>query len=286
MPEGALEFVKVLRELSRRKKLVALVLAISLFTGFILAFKPGFPPQSRQYQVWLASSDVLVDTRNSQVVAVGGLGADLSVLTGRANLIGSLTTSGELKNAIAKSAGIPANELVVVPPTGAPGLPPAPVVPAGAKGLSDADTVKLSTSIAATLPILHVTAQAPSRETALKLSRAVIVALKEYLSSVAASQKVPAAHRLVVREFGAPVAGVATRGLPRRFALAATAILALLGCGAIIGASWLVRSWKQIEEAEGRGAPGGDPPAIRSLAGQPSQPAPKADEPPALGLRR
>lgn len=276
-----MEFVKVLRELSRRKKLVAFVLAISLLTGFVLAFKPGFPPQSRQYQVWLAYSDVLVDTRNSQVVAVGGLGSDLSVLTSRANLIGNLTTSGELKSAIAQSAGFPAGKLVVVPPASAPGLAPAPVVPAGAKGLSDADTVKLSTSIDDTLPILHVTAQAPSRETALKLSGAVIVALKRYLSSVAAAQEVPAAHRLVVREFGAPVAGTMTRGLPRRFALAAALVLALLGCGAILGASWLVRSWKQIEAAEGRGAPG-DPPPVRTLP----EPASKTGQSSLLGLRR
>lgn len=271
-----MELVKVLRELSRRRKLVALVLGISLLTGILLAFKPGFPPQSRQYQVSLASSDILVDTRDSQVVAVNGRGPDLSTLTSRANLLGNLMTSGPLKDAIARSAGVPSDELVVVPPANpnTPGVAPVPVTPPAALGVSDVDATILTFSTDESLPILHVVAQAPDVETARKLSGGTIVELTRYLGSVAASQEIPTAHRLVVREFGAPLAGTATRGLPRRFALAATVILALLGCGAIVGGSWFIRSWKQIEEAEGRGAPaseGAEPPPP---GGQPTGPAP------------
>jgi len=62
-------------------------------------------------------------------------------------------------------------------------------------------------------------------------------------------------HQLVVRQISPPLAETATRGLPRRYALAATIVLILLGCGAIVGSSWFMRSWRQIEEAEGRGHP-------------------------------
>jgi hypothetical protein len=117
----------------------------------------------------------------------------------------------------------------------------------------DVDATILSLSTDETLPILHVVAQAPSTETARKLSGATIVAVRRYLGSVAASQHIPAANQLVVRQFGAPVAQTATRGLPRRYALIATIVLAVLGCGAIIGGSWFARSWRQIEEAEARG---------------------------------
>jgi hypothetical protein len=250
-----LELVKILRELSRRRRLVAPVLGVSLLVGLLLAFKPGLPPQSRQYQVSLASADILIDTSDSQVVAIGGKGPDLPTLAGRANLIGNLMTAGPLKEAIAKQAGVPASEISVVPPANVntPGVVPAPVTPPAARGVPDVDATVLSLSTDETLPILHVVAQAPSTDTARKLSSATIVAVRRYLGSVAASQHIPAANQLVIRQFGAPVAQTATRGLPRRYALIATIVLALLGCGAIIGGSWFARSWRQIEEAEARG---------------------------------
>jgi hypothetical protein len=250
-----LELVKFLRELSRRRRLVGLVLGFALLVGLLLAFKPGLPPQSRQYQVSLASADILIDTSDSQVVAIGGKGPDLTTLAGRANLIGNLMTGGPLKNAIARDAGIPRSQISVVLPANVntPGVVPAPVTPPASRGLADAEATVLNLSVDETLPILHVVAQAPDSQTALKLSSATIVAVRGYLGSVAASQHIPAANQLVVRKFGAPVAQTAIRGLPRRYAVVATILLALLGCAAIVGGSWFARSWRQIEEAEARG---------------------------------
>lgn len=266
--EVALELVRILRELSRRKRLVALVLGISFLIGFLLAFKPGVPPQSRQYEVALASSSLLVDTRDSQVVSLGKRSPDLPTLASRASLLGNLMSSGPLKNAIAGDAGISPEKLTVVPPANpeTPGVEPTPVTTRASREVPDAKALRLSLSADAALPILNVVAQAPDTATARKLSAGTIIGLKRYLGSVAASQDIPAARQLVIRKFGASVEGVATRGLPRRFALAATVFLALLGCGAIVGGSWFVRSWRQMEAAErrGRSDPGEEP--IRDLA--------------------
>lgn len=254
-----MELVKIMRELWGRKILAAAVLGVSLLVGLLLAFRPGLPPHSRQYEVSLSSADILVDTRDSQVAAVNGHGPDLPTLAARANLIGNLMTGGPLKDAIAKRAEVPAGALVVVPPANpaTPGVPALPVRPPGSRGLSDAESTILSLSTDENLPILHIVAQAPSESSARKLTAATVAELKKYVGTVAASQDIPAVHQLVVREFGAPVAESATRGLPRSYALGAALALALLGCGAIIGGSWFVRSWKQIDEAEGRGRPGG-----------------------------
>jgi hypothetical protein len=279
-PEGPLQLVKILRELSRRRRLVVLVLAVSLLVGFLLAFRPGFPPQSRQYQVSVALSDILIDTSDSQVVAVGGRGPDLPTLAGRANLIGNLMTSGPLKDAIARQAKIKPGVLIVTPPgnVNTPGVAPVPVKTAASRDTPDAEATILSLSTEETLPIIHVTAQAPDAATARRLSAGTIVALRQYLGSVAASQHVPAADQLVVRQFGPPLVETATRGLPRRFALGATIVLALLGCGAIVGSSWFMRSWRQIEAAESRGHAGVeevvDPPVDPPVAAaEPSRPA-------------
>jgi hypothetical protein len=270
-----LELVRTLRELWRRKGLVALVLIASVLLGFLLAFRPGVPPKSRQYEVSLAASDILIDTSNSQVVAVGGRAPDLPTLASRANLLGNLMTSGPLKDSIADRAGIPPDKLVVVPPPNPnnPGVAPAPVKPPASKGVPDSEAVVLTLSTDETLPILHTIAQAPNLETANRLSRATIGGLRTYLGSVAAAQDIPTARQLVIRKFGAPLAGDAKRGLPRRYALAAMIIVALLGCGAILGGSWFIRSWKQIEDAESRGrSPDGPAPEAGAQVSDAAEP--------------
>lgn len=255
-----MELVKILREVWSRKGLLAIVLGVSVLTGLLLAYSPGLPPQSRQYQVSLASSDILVDTSNSQVVDVGGRGPDLPTLAGRANLLGNLMTVGPLKDAIAERAGVSPDDLVVVPPANAetPGVAPVPVGTSQSHSVPDAEATILTLSTDEALPILHVVAQAPDPTTASRLSGGTIVELKKYLGSVAATQEIPTAHQLVMRQFGTPLVGTATRGLPRSFALAVTIVLILLGCGAIVGGSWFIRSWKQIEETEARGRADGD----------------------------
>lgn len=247
-----MELVKILRELWRHKVLVAAVLVLSLLAGYLLAFRPGLPPQSRQYEVAIASSDILVDTRNSQVVAVGRRGPDLPTLAGRANLMGNLMTSGKLKEDIAKRAGVSAEELIVVPPAdpSTPELPPVPVKPRGSIAIPAEEATILTLSTDEALPILHVEAQAPSLGVARELSAATLIELRRYLATVAADQDVPVANQLVVREFGAPLAGFTVRGLPRRYALVATIALILLGCAAILGWAWLVRNWKAVGAKE------------------------------------
>ena len=256
-----MELVKILREVWSQKRLVAIVLIVAALTGLLLAYHPAFPPQSRQYRVSIASSNILVDTSNSQVVDVGEHGPDLPILAGRANLLGNLMTAGPLKNAIAKRGGISPDDLVVVPPANAetPGVAPVPVKTSQSGKVPDAEAIILTLSTDSTLPILHVVAQAPDPDTARKLSGGTIVELQNYLGSVAASQKIPRAHQLVMRQFGTPVVGTATRGLPRSLALAAAMIVALLGCAAIVGGSWFIRSWRQIEEAERVASAGGTP---------------------------
>jgi hypothetical protein len=250
------ELVKIFRELWRRKFLVAAVLIVSLLVGSLLAFKPGLPPHSRQYEVSLSSADILVDTRDSQLATVNGHGPDLPTLAARANLIGNLMTGGPLKEAIAEQAGIPAEDLIVVPPPNpaTPGVAAVPVGSPATAGLTDAESTILTLSTDESLPILHITSQAPNQEDARRLTEATIEELKNYVGGVATTQKIPAIRRLVVREFGAPVAETAVRGVPRSYAVGAFLALLMLGCGAIIGGSWFIRSWKQIAAEESHGA--------------------------------
>jgi hypothetical protein len=258
------ELFKVLREIQRHKILVVLVVCVSAAIGFLLAFKPGFPPQSRQYQQAIASSDILIDTRNSQVVDVGGHGPELSTLASRANLLGNLMTTGPLKETIAAAADVRPENLVVVPPANAetPGVTPTPVETGHGVHVPSTERSTLTFSTDDTLPILHVVAEAPDTETANALALATVVKLRQYLSSIAATQRIPAARQLVVRQFGAPTITTVTRGVAHSLAIIVTVALVLLGCGAIVGGSWFSRRWKEftVEEANADRKSGGDGP--------------------------
>lgn len=275
-----MELVRILRELSRRKRLVALVLVGSLTVGLLLAFKPGVPPQSRQYDVALAASNILVDNRHSQLAATRGSGAGLPTLSARANLLANLMTSGRLKEAIAKRAGLTPSELTVVLPANPASAEQAKV----SQSVPDAKAKTLSVSVEEGLPIIDVAAQAPSVDTARLLAGGAVVALRQYLASVSASQDIGAARQLAVRQFGPPAVGLATRGLPRSTALIVALGLALLGCGAIVGGSWFVRMWRQLGEAESRGRGGGEDLAAVSPA--PAGPAALSTNGTAEGERR
>jgi hypothetical protein len=250
------QLYKILREIQRRKWLVVAVVCVSAVIGFLLAFKPGLPPQSRQHQQAIASSDILIDTRNSQVVDVGGHGPELSTLASRANLLGNLMVTGPLKETIAQTAGVAPENLVVVPPANAetPGVAPAPVETGHGVNVPKSERSTLTFSTDDTLPILHVVAEAPDAETARKLALATVVNLRKYLASIAATQQIPAARQLVVRQFGAPTVRTVTRGVPHSLALALAVILALVGCGAIVGGSWFARRWKEFARQEAEGA--------------------------------
>lgn len=262
-----MQLFKILQEIKRRRVLVAIVVCASAVIGFLLGFKPGFPPQSRQYQQAIATSDILIDTRNSQVVDVGGHGPELSTLASRANLLGNLMVTGPLKETIARTAGVRPENLVVVPPanTETPGVAPAPVETGHGVSVPKSERSTLTFSTDDTLPILHVVAEAPDAETARKLALSTVVNLRKYLASIAATQQIPAARQLVVRQFGAPTVTTATRGVPHSLAFAVAVILALVGCGVIVGGSWFARRWKEFakEEADANGpggtGDGGDP---------------------------
>jgi hypothetical protein len=257
------QLFKILQEIKRRRIWVIVVVLISALIGFLLAFKPGLPPHSRQYQQAIASADILIDTRNSQVVDVGGHGPELSTLASRANLLGNLMVTGPLKDTIAEAAGVSPEKLAVVPPGNAeePGVAPAPVETGRGVNVPKSERSTLTFSTDDTLPILHVVAEAPDSETARELALATVVNLRKYLAAVATTQRIPAARQLVVRQFGSPTVTTATRGVAHSLAFGVALILALIGCAAVVGGSWFARSWKQFakEEAEAGGnGKGGD----------------------------
>lgn len=239
-----MEFVTILRELFRLRLAVVLVGAISLLIGYAIAFGHSFPPQSRSYTVGMASARILVDTPNSQVVEVAPKGSE--TLGSRANVLANLMVDGEVKDAIARQAGLRSEQLVA-----------GSISTGGAEAEHPLDkrSFSLTTGVVlnsdmAELPIIRVEAQAPDTKRAIALADAAVSGLSDYLDSRANSQKIDSTRRLQVSGLGRAQGHEAARGTGKVAAIAAAIFVFVSGCVAILLISALVRGWRTAAALE------------------------------------
>jgi hypothetical protein len=239
--------VTILRELWRRRVGVALFAVVAIAVGALVAFKPSLPPESRKYEVGMANARVLVDTPASQAVEVAPKGSE--TLGARASLLANLMTDGELRDAIAKRAGLDPSELVAVGPTAADPdtATPTPRHSARANLLT---TRVLITDAGEQLPIIDVDAQATDAQAAAKLANAAVAGLQEYMDSKASVDGVSDTRRLRVRPLGAAQARTVARGPSSLLALVATIFVFCALCAALLLADELARGWRAASDIE------------------------------------
>jgi hypothetical protein len=240
--------VRILRALTRHPLILAQVVLLSIVVGWLVGFRPTFPPKSRSYTVAIASERVLIDTPQSQVLEVSPAGS--GTLGTRASVFANLLVVGELKNEVAKRAGLAPNKLLGSTDASAT---------AGSAGAGDATkaaptTARLHTSVLLSsdqvqLPIIKVDAQATSPVLAARITSAATETLSSYVSKKAASEGVSADKRLNIRSLGAPVVDQEIRGPRHLLALLAGLFILILGCAAIVLVPAFIRAWR-LSEAE------------------------------------
>lgn len=242
--------IKILRQLWRHRLLVVAVGLIATIAGMAVMFKlPSL--QSRSYVVGVATGQILLDTPDSQVVAVSPKGSD--TLGVRAGLIASLMVGGTVESAIAHNAGLSLRQLGGT--TGAATQGPAVLggsSPVSSETPSGPDAYVLRTNTLTDntnnpLPIIQFTAQAPNPDAALRLANATITGLREYLDSKAAAERIPDAGRMRITGIGAPQVTTQTHGPTALVAIPVVLFVFALGCAAIVGLPMLARSWRAAE---------------------------------------
>jgi hypothetical protein len=258
-----MEAVKVLRQLWRHRPLVAIGLALAMVVGTLMAYKvtPGVPPklESRQYDVGIASAEVLVDSPSSQVADLGGgtVRTDVVALTARARLLANLMAASPLKDEIARRAGVDPRTFAASAPSIEPSQKPATLQVSPTGPGANVLTVYFNE----TLPIITADAQAADEATAARISSAAVAELSEYLKSIAALDKVPDARKLVVDPLGRARFATVQRGARKLYAILAFVLVLTLWCGAIVFTAKLARGWRQAVADEEEGKPSGPPPA-------------------------
>jgi hypothetical protein len=277
--------VTILRQLWRTRVLVAVGLALALFLGIVMAYRvtPGFPPtfKSRQYEVGIASAAVLVDSRSSQVVDVGGgpTRPNVDQLSIRARLLANLMATSPLKDEIAARAGVHSGWLIGHAPTeGGPTSSRVPEGPSASISESDPRASVLRLYVNETLPIITADTRARDAATAARIASSSIVELQRYLNAATAANRLPDDRTLVLSRLGPAKSGVETQGHGPLLGLLLFVFVFGLWCAAIIAGSGLARAWRQAAEDSAAEAAARAP--IAPPPPPPAAPQERAVEPP------
>jgi hypothetical protein len=251
------ELVGALRLLWRRRWVVCVGIGLALAAAILMAYRvdPGGSPmlESRQYEVGVASASVLVDSRSSQVVDLGGgeaSGADTATLAARARLLANLIATSPLKEQIAALADVEPTSLVTRVTGDAPVANPTPVATGTTIDPGDPKVNILDLQTTESVPIITVNVQSGDERAAKLLAGSAVGELTRYLRSVAAGNRVPDARQLVVAPLGAASSATTQKGPGRALSAAAFAFVLAAWCLGILATTALAAGWRRAAAAE------------------------------------
>ncbi len=242
-----MEIVNALRTLWRHRTLVAVGALVAVITGVAVAYRiPSF--QSRSFDVGVATSEILVDTPSSQVVAVAPAG--VGTVAGAANLLATIMTQGTVQRNIAVDAGLSPQNLFTVAASGVGTPANVPDSAVRKPGTAVLITKNLADAAGDALPIIWIEARASDAATAIKVANASVSALRNYLASTGAAERIPDTQRLVIDSLGPPQAHLENGGPSRIVAPGVGLGVFALVCALILFITALARGWREASAEE------------------------------------
>jgi hypothetical protein len=244
-------FISVLRELWKRKILVAIAVVIALAASILAVYQVTLSPPSVAKRGTVeahGSSEILIDSARSPIA---GSKRDISGLISRAGVFARLMGGGDVVAQIAGDAGVSPKEVAVAGPSPLPGEAP------GISEAAEALPYGLAFTEVPELPIVSVTTRAPSVQEAAALAAAAPKALREVIQSVQKQQETPARERVEVRVLGPAQAKLEDEAAGAKMAGVIFIVVLGLELALILGLPRLVAAWRREdhEEAELAAAP-------------------------------
>lgn len=256
-----MELARTLRSLWRRRRLVAVGVAIAFVAALLSVYQVSlFPPSlaGRTNVFATASTQILVDTPDS---AFANIGDDIESLNARATVFSRFLASPAALGLIARKAKLPMDGIEAQGPYDQ-NLPEFQQAPTAEKRSSqiigEGALYRLRFENNPELPIISVFAQAPTEDEAVRLAAAAPAALRSYIEAIQARQQTPENRQVEIRKLGGSTAGVVDAGANRQIA-ALVFIVVLIGwCMLLVPAQTIARGWREVGEEERR-RPGRDP---------------------------
>jgi hypothetical protein len=293
-----MELVSIIRQLWQRKLLVLLVFLVAVGVSIASAYKvPSM--QKRGLQLGAASSQILVDSPASTLVE-GADGGTLTTLSTRARVYAQYLSSLEARDQISKISGVPARVISLSGPFSTD-IPRNTYQnqPSEARAndiLKEGAGYRLIFDAQDGVPIITVSAQAPTAQAAIGIARAAFVALKQYVDKLrieadavpvtplpkgVTAAPVTPDPGVTVRQLGAPEGGTIGAGNSKILMIFVFILVLALGCALIAILPGMARHWRLLDRAERLVDGLGD-----EVAG-PSAPSPAAasDDPLRYGAR-
>jgi hypothetical protein len=260
----------IVRELWRHKIYLTIVVVVAAMFAILSAFKvTSSGLEKRSLQVGAASSQILVDSPGSALVAGASVGT-FDALSTRAQIYGQYLSSLEARAKIAKLTGVPAGTIATAGPFSTD------VAQNSYSGQSSEDRAnqlvdqgspnRIVFTAQEGIPIISVDSQAPTANRAAKLAVASFVTLKRYVRKLKSSKEYIATLRsgpnaeakaalkgVTVRQLGTPEGGTLGGANDKILMMLAFITVFLLGCAAIIIVPRALGRWRSLEEIE-RGA--------------------------------
>jgi hypothetical protein len=239
-----------IRELWRMRPYVAASAVLALVVAiWSVAHVSLFPPrvESRSLEMATAATHVVVDKPRSTILDLRADTYSLEALRQRAVVLGNVIANGEVRDAIARHAHVPSDELQIEPPL-TPDQPRAVVASTDRKHATDllasTDQYRLSIQANPTVPMLDIYAQAPNASSAALLANTTVEQLRGYLAELAASERTPELHQIQLLQLGHAQGEVINAGIDVQVAVLVFAITFAIACASLIFVSRVKDGWR------------------------------------------
>jgi hypothetical protein len=199
------------------------------------------PPgvHSRGWEIGAASTTLLVDTPQSEILNLRATTDDFGSLQARAALIGNLMATDPVKAEIAKLIGVAPSQIQATSPVTA-NVPQTLTEPGSGASASDilasADHYKLQLQVDPTVPVLNIYAQAPSGGAAVDLANDSVKGVKLYLAALSHQRGLDPAGHVELTQLGSAYGGVINSSVSKQIALLVfgTAFVTVLFAAALL----------------------------------------------------
>jgi hypothetical protein len=254
---GGMRFGMRLRELWGHRLGLAVSLAIALLAAFWSVEKVSlFPPgvESRNLETASASTRVLVDMPKSLALDLSVQAIDIESLTNRALLVGNLIGSAPVRQAISERVGVPPDRLEISAPITREW--PRAMQQAGTRRstsdiLRSPDQYRINVRANPTVPVLEISAQAPTAAAAERLADGAVLGTEDYLRRLAADQNISDRKQVVLEQLGSAKGGVINEGVSVKVAVLSFLLAFSASCAGVLALARIRHGWDDRSRAEG-----------------------------------
>lgn len=247
-------FILALRELSRRRAL----LAVGVLIAALAAFASVYRGHTLRYSS--ANTQVLVDSQSS---VLGNVAQSFEPLAARAVVYANFMTSPVVLNLIGQQVGLSGGQIYAAGPVNAnePRVEQEPTaLKRNVQITGETTPYRLSFEGQSNLPTINIYSQAPTTHMAIALADAAAVGMQRYVAGVETTNDVPPQARVVIRQLGPATGGVVDSSISKSLAGMTFVAVFVLWCALLLAVPRALAMWREtavLRSSEGLGGEDG-----------------------------